>query len=1743
MKKTFTLLIAALLCCVGVVKAAVTDLPEMSTNGDIKCYTISNTRSASGKYLFWSEAGVKDANSLTAASLFYFTGTQDACYIHNAKTELLFSGAGTWTEAGKACKLSVSPLGTGLMIGFDGTFLNEQNYDNGFTTWYDVNDAGSVFVFEEVTDFSAIIDALKEAAQADLDKLAKISVLFSDATQAKAKVDAVKAAGTSLSEFIAAAEAIEAIVAAYKKQADNKYVRFTTKGRNTTDGHDLTASKDGGIGTTNSADAGIWTITCNNDGTFKLYNFVSNLYLGVTQGTSQRVTTCADFADAGSYVFNVKEENTVNLLNNNNTLHLDGSGNIVQWNDNNAGASIWEIVSCAPIAITRERYDAALTAKETLPYALQQAYGLVTDAAKYTSNAKQDGEGSYEALLDNTYSTYFHSSWGAVIGDYHYLQAEVSEKVKDFYFYFKKRDTNNNNRPIEIEILGSIDGTEFTPITTINTGLPTDGSQIDYFSGTISAEEDVKYIRFVIKATNSGQLDNQFYNEPKPEGKPFFTFSEFYIFSAEGDVENLHTAYKNIATTSITDEAINNYADILIKAEEKLALADIKKAIAAALSLHANNHAVIPSLGQYTTATYEALADEYNNPDATRASLETALSNFNSSQNRPVYFITSAWSTGYSAGSAIYYDGNWKWAKADVYNKKMWMTIPGYTQESFPAVSSYDPEGASYQICDYLTNTVMRGKSVQIVAIDGWEGAYNLQYNADASNTDAVQHAADYGALVNWKAATTQENQASAWYIEYLGTSYDLEQLTGEYKIIIPSAYAQGTPYAEFEKHVVDNQLTIYTSYCHWSNDLNINQRPYLGQFYSNEQSYAIKSIQFVTNNVNESLIVSGSNDGENWFVVDEVNVASGKGVADFSGTAYNFFKVATKGNQKVQISNMLIVYDPSVELPIIVDEPAFNSVGGSLYEPIRLQLSSEEGAAIYWSTDGQEYEKYTHEIQIDSTCTIYAYAEIDGAKSKVIAKNFVVAKEYENIGAMLAAVEATEEGTPVIINLNAAITKLGKKQVTINDNTGELLLSDNNLPDYYALKDTLGGKLRGEYKLVKGVATMCNLDKAYLTYIKHVPSEAPALAGQYFTVGKPAAALNTNTWYVLKNVGRKAYVNEADNGLKMVDPANYTSRMAADEHQGVLFHFVKSENDSQYYNIVSGKGHYFSLGNNTATVSTTAVDFIVDKISGNTYYMQDQSTTYVADGQNAGQNFVGWGSTIPTSTTGNNAYQFLEVEFIDGSKLESQAKAASLHYELQQAYGLVTSASQFSSNAVEPTEGSLANLLDNDYTTFFHSTWSAAVEDTHYLQAEVSQPAKSFFFYFKKRSQNDANRPTNITILGSNDGTEFTEITTIKSGLPTDAAVKDYTSSVINAATAYKHIRFVVNATNNGAKEANGNQFFTFSEFYIFPNNSTIVNALNAANALLAVDIDNKNFEKLQAAFEAAYEKVNAAKYKAQFDEAIAEANALFTAAKHAEKPALGEYSTAAYNTFKSTISELKKATPSENSINAIREAIKAFTKAKCLPVFTIDGVIDYADGKSIYEAADGQLYFKTTDENDTTMLWTFDMTVKKVGVTEAVTVRNMATGNLFWGSQSIRVTETSDANEEDEIFLFYTENNNIPVHAQNDLSKIVRWNSTESTSGSAWVFTYVGTTYDLDDLFEDDPEVPETPTDPEDPEVDPEDPEDNPETGINSAENCDKPIVVYTITGKAIQTTVGKLQNLEKGIYIIDGKKKMVK
>ena len=128
------------------------------------------------------------------------------------------------------------------------------------------------------------------------------------------------------------------------------------------------------------------------------------------------------------------------------------------------------------------------------------------------------------------------------------------------------------------------------------------------------------------------------------------------------------------------------------------------------------------------------------------------------------------------------------------------------------------------------------------------------------------------------------------------------------------------------------------------------------------------------------------------------------------------------------------------------------------------------------------------------------------------------------------------------------------------------------------------------------------------------------------------------------------------------------------------------------------------------------------------------------------------------------------------------------------------------SSNAVEPSEGSLANLLDGDVETYFHSAWSVAVEGYHYVEVALPGESSTLSFTYTTRSSNGNAAPAEIIIEGSMDGVSFSKIGTLDSGLPTGG--KETYESQVMVGKPFKIVRFTV------TKNATGANYFVWSEF-----------------------------------------------------------------------------------------------------------------------------------------------------------------------------------------------------------------------------------------------------------------------------------------------------------------------------------------
>ena len=163
---TLLMLFCAFVCTAW---AGPTDLPEITTDLENPVYyTITNTRSSQpGGFMYYAgdEVGLKDgwtfSSELDDKYKFFFTGSHDALYVHNAATGKKLASMSAWSEEGTVWAVGVSPKGGGLAFGPQGGLngnacWNEKNYatdanTSDFTTW-SANDDGSIFLCDKVAE-------------------------------------------------------------------------------------------------------------------------------------------------------------------------------------------------------------------------------------------------------------------------------------------------------------------------------------------------------------------------------------------------------------------------------------------------------------------------------------------------------------------------------------------------------------------------------------------------------------------------------------------------------------------------------------------------------------------------------------------------------------------------------------------------------------------------------------------------------------------------------------------------------------------------------------------------------------------------------------------------------------------------------------------------------------------------------------------------------------------------------------------------------------------------------------------------------------------------------------------------------------------------------------------------------------------------------------------------------------------------------------------------------------------------------------------------------------------------------------------------------------------------------------------------------------------------------------------------------------------------------------------------------
>lgn len=174
----------------------------------------------------------------------------------------------------------------------------------------------------------------------------------------------------------------------------------------------------------------------------------------------------------------------------------------------------------------------------------------------WCNNPHPNATGNVANLLDEDPATFLHSNWttGQLSSTYDYLQIDfgTAAGLDNFKIGGQQRNSDaSDDRPKFIEVYGSNDNVNWTPITTV-TGLPNTASAT-WESEPISADTRYSHLKFVVTThTNENRSD-----------RPYFHMAKFDLFKLTSTAE-VAPLYKNLA--GVTNEETATVYDSLAEA-------------------------------------------------------------------------------------------------------------------------------------------------------------------------------------------------------------------------------------------------------------------------------------------------------------------------------------------------------------------------------------------------------------------------------------------------------------------------------------------------------------------------------------------------------------------------------------------------------------------------------------------------------------------------------------------------------------------------------------------------------------------------------------------------------------------------------------------------------------------------------------------------------------------------------------------------------------------------------------------------------------------------------------------------------------------------------------------------------------------------------------------------------------------------------------------------------------------------
>ena len=142
--------------------------------------------------------------------------------------------------------------------------------------------------------------------------------------------------------------------------------------------------------------------------------------------------------------------------------------------------------------------------------------------------------------------------------------------------------------------------------------------------------------------------------------------------------------------------------------------------------------------------------------------------------------------------------------------------------------------------------------------------------------------------------------------------------------------------------------------------------------------------------------------------------------------------------------------------------------------------------------------------------------------------------------------------------------------------------------------------------------------------------------------------------------------------------------------------------------------------------------------------------------------------------------------------------------------------AAMLSTNAQEPSEGPIANLLDGNVETFFHSLWSSTINEKHYIQVTLPETYSKVWIRYCNRHNNANNSLLYFYLYTgtSNDNLESYKMY----GWDTDGLKYGKAEwSTVSAELSTPQSVFRIEEYWTLADQANGIHFFSMSELEMY--------------------------------------------------------------------------------------------------------------------------------------------------------------------------------------------------------------------------------------------------------------------------------------------------------------------------------------